>query len=60
MQPVETNYPIYNNDLLGIVAAPEEWQPYLLYACHQILVCTNHKVLEYHKTPHMMNQHQVC
>ena len=43
MQPAETNYLIYDKELLGIVAALEEWQHYLLYAQHQIIICTNHK-----------------
>ena len=58
MQPAETNYPIYDKELLGIVAALEEWQHYLLYARHQIIIRTDHKALEYHKAPHRMNQRQ--
>lgn len=55
MQLPETNYPIYDKELLAIMNALEEWQRYLLYACHPFLVCTNHKALEYYKSPRRMN-----
>ena len=58
--PAKTNYPIYNKELLAIVAAFGEWQHYLLYARHMVTIRTDHKALEYHKAPQRMNQRQAC
>ena len=58
MTHAETNYPIYNMELLEIVAAFGEWQYYLLYARHMVTIRTDHKALEYHKAPQRMNQRQ--
>ena len=58
MTPAETNYPIYDKELLAIMASLSKWQHYLMYACNCVVLCTDHKALEYHKAPHKMNQHQ--
>ena len=58
MTPAKTNYPIYDKELLAIVAAFGEWQHYLMYAWHKVTIRTDHKALEYHKSPQRMNQRQ--
>ena len=58
MTPAETNYPIHDKELLTIVTTIGEWQHYLLYARHRVVLRTDHKALEYHKAPHKMNQRQ--
>ena len=54
----ETNYPIYGKEMLAMVAAIKHWQHYLLYACHPFKLRTDHKALEYFKSPRKLNQRQ--
>ena len=43
----ELNYPIYDKELLAVVAAFQQWRVYLEGAQHPIQVYTDHKNLEY-------------
>jgi hypothetical protein len=52
------NYPIYNKELVAIIAAFEEWHPYLAGAQHRIQVVTDHKNLVYFSTTRTLNQRQ--
>ena len=45
--PAELNYPIYNKELLAVMAAFKQWRVYLEGAAHPIQVFTDHKNLEY-------------
>lgn len=54
----ETNYPVYDKELLAIVSAMNKWQHYLMYAQHPVIIRTDHKALEYYKSPRRMNQRQ--
>ena len=54
----EINYPIYDKELLAIIAAFEEWRPYLAGAQHRIQVITDHKNLIYFSTTRTLNRRQ--
>jgi hypothetical protein len=41
----EINYHVYDNELLAIIMAFEQWRPYLAGAQHQVQVLTDHKNL---------------
>ena len=43
----ELNYPIYDKELLAVVAAFKQWRVYVEGAAHPIQVYTDHKNLEY-------------
>lgn len=60
MLPAEVNYPIYDKELLAIVAALAEWQHHLQNIHHPFLIRTDHKALEYFKSPKLLNQRQAC
>ena len=55
---LEINYPIYDKELLAIIAAFEEWRPYLAGAQHHIQVITDHKNLIYFSTTRTLNRRQ--
>jgi hypothetical protein len=52
----EINYPIYDKELLAIIAAFEEWRPYLAGAQHRVQVITDHKNLIYFSTTRTLNR----
>ena len=54
----EINYPIYDKELGAIIAAFEEWRPYLAGAQHRIKVVTDHKNLLYFSTTRTLNRRQ--
>ena len=54
----EINYPIYDKELAAIIAAFEEWRPYLAGAQHRIQVVTDHKNLVYFSTTRTLNRRQ--
>ena len=56
--PPEINYPIYDKELSAIIAAFEEWRPYLVGAQHRIQVVTDHKNLVYFTTTCILNWRQ--
>ena len=45
--PAELNYPIYDKELLAVVAAFRQWRVYMEGAAHPIRVFSDHKNLEY-------------
>jgi hypothetical protein len=53
---VEINYPIYDKELVAIIAAFKEWRPYLASAQHRIQVVTDHKNLVYFSTTCTLNR----
>ena len=56
--PAEINYPIYDKELAAIIAAFEEWRPYLAGAQHRIQVVSDHKNLVYFSTTRTLNRRQ--
>ena len=58
MLPAETNYPVHNKEMLAIVSALKEWQHHLQNARHLVTICSDHKSLEYFKSPQRLNQRQ--
>ena len=48
--PAELNYPIYDKELLAVVAAFKQWRVYLEGAATPVKVYTDHKNLEYFST----------
>jgi hypothetical protein len=47
MAPAETNYPIYNKEMLAVVKALQHWRAELEGTADAVKVITNHKALEY-------------
>ena len=45
--PAELNYPIYDKELLVVVAAFKQWRVYMEGAAHPVRVFSDHKNLEY-------------
>ena len=54
----EINYPIYDKEILVIIASFEEWRPYLAGVQHCIQVITDHKNLIYFSTTQTLNRRQ--
>ena len=50
MAPAETNYPIYDKELLAIVKALQHWRAELEGTKDHVEVITDHKALEYFMT----------
>ena len=56
--PAETNYDIYDRELLAIIYAIKAFKYLLLGARHRFLILTDHKNLEYFKSPQNITEHQ--
>ena len=50
LSPAELNYPIYDKELLAVVAGFTHWRVYVEGAQHPVQVYTDHKNLEYFST----------
>ena len=50
LSPAELNYPIYNKELLAVVAGFKHWRVYVEGTQHSVQVYTDHKNLEYFST----------
>ena len=50
LSPAELNYPIYDKELLAVVAAFKHWRVYVEGAVHSVQVFSDHKNLEYFST----------
>jgi len=55
----ESNYTIYNKELLAIVVAFDTWRHHLEGAKYPVQVITDHKNLLYMKKPQSLNQRQI-
>ena len=58
LTPAEQNYPIYDKEMLAIVAAVMEWRNYLEGSLHTFTILTDHKNLEYFMTAKTLNRRQ--
>ena len=58
LNPTERNYEIYDKELLAVVRALEDWRHYLLGAEKKFEIFTDHKNLEYFKSPQKINRRQ--
>ena len=56
--PAQQNYDIYNQELLAVILALEEWHQYLQGTQHPIIIITNHKNLSYIKDPWKLSRQQ--
>jgi len=56
--PAKCNYEIYDNELLAIVRAFEEWRPHLEGSSHPVQVLSDHKNLEYFMSMKLLNRQQ--
>ena len=54
----QRNYDIYDQELLMVILALEEWRQYLQGTTHSITVITNHKNLSYIKDPQKLSRQQ--
>jgi len=54
--PAECNYNIYDNELMAVVRAFEEWRAYLIE--QPVTVRLNHQNLRYFTTKRLLNQRQ--
>ena len=55
---VQQNYNIYDQELLAVILALEEWCQYLQGTQHPIIIITDHKNLSYIKDPCKLSCHQ--
>lgn len=58
MSPAESNYEIYDKELLAIVQAFEEWRPELEGSIDSVEVITDHKALEYFMKSRLLSRRQ--
>ena len=58
--PAKQNYDIYDQELLAIILALDEWQQYLQGTTHPVTIITNHKNLSYIKDPRKLSHRQAC
>ena len=49
--PAERNYDIYDQELLAVILALNEWWQYLQGTTHSVTIITNHRNLSYIKNP---------
>jgi RNase H-like domain found in reverse transcriptase/Reverse transcriptase (RNA-dependent DNA polymerase)/Integrase zinc binding domain/Chromo (CHRromatin Organisation MOdifier) domain len=56
--PAETNYEIYDKEMLAIISAFKAWRPYLEGSQHQIQVFTDHRNLEWFQETKQYNRRQ--
>ena len=56
--PAQCNYEIYDNDLLVVVTAFEEWRAQLQSVANPVKVLTDYKNLEYFTTTKLLNRRQ--
>jgi len=56
--PAECNYEIYDNELLAVVRAFEEWRPELEGAAYPVEVLSDHRNLEYFISKQDLNRRQ--
>ena len=56
--PAECNYDIYDNELMAIIKALEEWRPECEGATYPLQLITDHKNLEYSMKKKLLNQRQ--
>ena len=54
----QRNYDIYNQELLAVILALEEWHQYLQGTAHPITIITNHKNLSYINDPWKLSRQQ--
>ena len=54
----QCNYDIYDQELLTVILALEEWCQYLQGTAHSITIITNHKNLSYIKDPWKLSRRQ--
>lgn len=54
----EINYPIYDKELLAILASLQHWRHLLIATEKPILICSDHKNLVYFKKPQHLNRRQ--
>ena len=59
LQPAELNYPIYDKELLAIVAGFSHWRSYLASSSYPVTVYTDHKNLLFFSTSRKLNRRQV-
>jgi len=59
MSPAESNYTIYDKELLGIITALEVWRHHLEGSKLPFQILTDHKNLLYFRKPQHLNQRQI-
>ena len=53
--PTERNYEIYDQELLAIIRALEEWHHYIQGSPHTMVILSNHKNLTYYHEARKLN-----
>ena len=56
--PAQRNYDIYDQELLAVILALEEWRQYLQGTQHPVTILTDHKNLSYVKDPRKLSRRQ--
>ena len=54
----ERNYEIYDQELLSVIRALEEWQHYILGSGHTTIIYSDHKNLTYYQNAQNLNRQQ--
>ena len=53
--PIERNYEIYDQELLAIIQALEEWRHHIQGSPHTTIILSNHKNLTYYRKTRKLN-----
>ena len=59
LSPAEKNYDTYNQELLAIIRALEEWRHLLAGSDHELPVITDHANLQFYRTKQNLNPRQM-
>ena len=58
LSPAKRNYEIYDQELLAIIQALEEWHHYIQGSAHTTVILSDHKNLIYYQEDKKLNQQQ--
>ena len=58
LSPTERNHEIYDQELLAIIQALEEWCHYIQGSAHTAIILSNHKNLMYYREAKKLNRQQ--
>ena len=58
LSPTERNYEIYDQELLAIIWALEEWRHYIQGSAHATTILSDYKNLTYYREAKLLNRQQ--
>ncbi len=59
MTPAERNYPIYDKELLAIIASLQHWRHYCLHAIKSTIISSDHQSLQWFNSTKALSRRQI-